>query len=139
MTLTLTRPRLAAAAGVLAALVLAAVLLWPGDDSTEMVGGTASYAITVEPDADPAVGDNAMTVRVRDKDGGPVAADEVVVEPVMPEMGHTEPAVTATGVGAGDYRATGARLSMAGTWEITVTVRRSGTTESAAFPVLVRD
>ncbi|PWW51966.1 FixH family protein [Actinokineospora spheciospongiae] len=127
---------------VVVAVLAGAVLLWrlgSGDGPVELSGGTDSYALRVRFDGPTTVGESAVSIEVADTAGTPVSADEVTVEPVMPEMGHAEPAVSAAAEGVpGRYRATGARLTMAGTWEITVTVRSGGKQEAAVFPIAVR-
>lgn len=75
--------------------------------------------------APPTSGDNLFEVTVR-KDGAPVpdaAVTAVFSMPAMPSMNMPEMRSTATLAPAGDGRYRGAaRLSMAGTWNIRVSV-----------------
>ncbi|OLR92643.1 FixH family protein [Actinokineospora bangkokensis] len=136
-TRALPRTRLLAAVAAAVVVVLLVVWLWPEDEPQELTGGSDTYAVRVVLDGPASVGDNALLVEVTDHAGAPVTADEVTVEPVMPGMGHAEPPATATAEAPGRYRVPAAHLSMAGTWEITVTVRRAGAAESTVLPLRV--
>ena len=75
------------------------------------------------------------TIEVTDAQGDPVDADEVVVTPVMTEMGMTRPALVADELEPGRYRATGELFSMLGEWNLTVRVERAGVDDEATFTV----
>ncbi|WP_018684935.1 FixH family protein [Actinokineospora enzanensis] len=125
-------------AGVAAVLVVGlAVLLWPSSGrGVDLRASAGDYALRLTVD-DPRVGANTVRVEVTDQAGGPVAADEVTVEPVMADMGHALAPVTATPDGPGRYTAAPTDLPMAGLWELTVTVRRDRTSAHAVFTLVV--
>jgi hypothetical protein len=81
-------------------------------------------------------GPREALVEVRDAAGNPVAADEVVLAPVMRQMGMASPEAAAQALAPGRYRATGDFFSMIGEWEIDVRVRAGGAEEVATFKVL---
>jgi len=76
----------------------------------------------------PVTGSNSITVSVKETDGMPIDDATVTGDlfmPVMESMGHT--AVPFKPDGNGRYTGQG-NLSMAGAWQITVTVTRAGQT-----------
>lgn len=90
---------------------------------------SASIDFRTQPDP-PRTGENAFEARVTDASGQPIADAQVAVVfymPAMPSMNM--PAMTAqtrlVHAGNGVYRGTGL-LSMAGRWDVTVTVTRDG-------------
>jgi nitrogen fixation protein FixH len=92
--------------------------------TTTGAGMEIGFRAEAEP---PRVGDNAFEVTVR-KDGAPLAdatVTAVLSMPAMPSMNMPEMHSNATlaTVGEGRYRGIG-QLSMAGTWNVTVTVSR---------------
>lgn len=101
-------------------------------ESTEIEGTTtgAGMQIAFRSETDPPTsGDNTFEVTVN-KDGAPVEDASVTAAftmPAMPSMNMPEMRSSATLEPAGDgrYRGTG-QLSMAGTWNVRVTVRRNG-------------
>lgn len=125
-----------------AALAAVGALVWVwrlggGADPVELRAATATYQVRLSLDG-PRVGPNDVRLEVTDAAGGPVVAEEVTVEPVMPHMGHASPPVTAASEGPGRYRAGGAELPMAGPWELGVTIRAAGGAERAVFDLLVQ-
>jgi YtkA-like protein len=80
-------------------------------------------------------GAREATVEVHDASGAPVTADQVVVAPVMRQMGMAASEATAEQVGPGRYRASGEFFSMVGEWEIDVRVSAGGAEEVATFKV----
>ncbi|WP_326627024.1 FixH family protein [Nonomuraea fuscirosea] len=97
-------------------------------------GPTATYAVHLSVDR-PRTGANTFDIEVEGRKGGTLT--EVGLEPVMPQMGHAYPPVTATPLGAGRFRAAGTVLTMPGMWRITVTVRGANGAEQAVFPLVV--
>lgn len=92
-------------------------------------GDSAEITYRSEPDP-PESGDNMVEVTVKQPDGTPVtdaAVTAVFSMPAMPSMNM--PAMrsdaTLTHSGDGTYRGT-SRLSMGGTWNVTVNVERAG-------------
>ena len=84
-------------------------------------------------------GTRTATIIVRDQAGQPVAADQVVVAPVMREMGMASPELTAQPTGPGRYQAEGELFTMTGEWEVQVRVRVGGSEESTGFKVEVNN
>lgn len=80
------------------------------------------------------VGPNAMDVIVHDKNDHDVMGAEVTVTPWMPEMGHgvmEKPVVTERGGGL--YGVENVSPSMAGPWELRVSVKSGGDQDTAVF------
>jgi nitrogen fixation protein FixH len=113
-------------------VILAAVSCSKTEGPSSVIQGTTTgpgMAIEFRSGAAPASGDNTFEVTVS-KDGAPVTDATVTATfsmPAMPSMNMPEMHSTATLApqGGGRYRGTG-RLSMAGTWNVAVTVSRGG-------------
>ena len=100
---------------------------------TSVAGGTTTGAgmeigVAIEPNP-PIAGDNTIAVTVT-KDGAPVTDATVTTAfsmPAMPSMNMPEMRSSAAlrPVGEGRYRGVG-QLSMAGTWNVRVTVTQDG-------------
>jgi Cu(I)/Ag(I) efflux system membrane fusion protein/cobalt-zinc-cadmium efflux system membrane fusion protein len=96
-------------------------------------GARAAQAVAIDFRTDPdppSHGDNMLIVRVRDKDGAPVTDAEVSVRlymAPMPSMNMPAMRADATLLGgeAGEYHGH-IDISMAGRWDVTVTVARGG-------------
>jgi len=91
-------------------------------------GAGMEITVAIEPNP-PTLGDNTIGVTVK-KDGAPVTDANVTTVfsmPAMPAMNMPEMRSSATlqPAGEGRYRGVG-RLSMAGTWNVRVTVTRNG-------------
>jgi nitrogen fixation protein FixH len=84
------------------------------------------------------VGNRTALIELRDRAGQPVAAESVVVAPVMNDMGMASPEVTAQPDGSGRYRGNNTLISMLGVWELAVRVRAGGAEDVATFRVEVR-
>ena len=80
-------------------------------------------------------GERTATVAVSDLAGQPVAADQVVLAPVMRQMGMASPEVTAQAVAPGRYQAKGEFFSMIGAWEVDVRVSVKGQEEDSSFTI----
>ncbi|WP_167474417.1 FixH family protein [Nocardia arthritidis] len=116
---------------VVAALILAVAALvwslWPSSGGPTVLTSASAQHTVVLTAADLRVGTTAFDLEISDAHGAPATLDQVRVEPVMAMMGHAIGAVTAKPVGPGRFRADGIELTMAGQWQITVTlVDRSG-------------
>lgn len=123
---------------LLAALgaVLAAVGCGGGGE-TALTSRTARYVVRLTLDR-AALGEREALVEIRDGEDRPVTAEEVKIMPVMPEMGHAMPVVTADPEPtAGRYRARGTLFPMTGGWEVDVLVRVAGRSETARFSLEV--
>jgi hypothetical protein len=69
-------------------------------------------------------GNNAWTIQVVDKSGGPVTGASITVKPFMPDHGHGSsiiPQVTA-GADPGSYDISLLNLFMPGIWTVTIVV-----------------
>jgi hypothetical protein len=113
-------------------VTLAAMACTTGSEPQVMQGTTTGAGVEIgfrAEAAPPRVGDNTFEVTVK-KDGAPVVdatVTAVLSMPSMPSMNMPEMRSTAAlaAVGEGRYRGTG-NLSMAGTWNVLVTVSRAG-------------
>jgi hypothetical protein len=80
---------------------------------------------------------NRFTVTVRDyKAGRPVSEARLFLLfdlPARPELG--ESALELRGLGEGIYSAEGTRLSLAGSWTVTVVVETASTSYDAVLPI----
>jgi hypothetical protein len=86
----------------------------------------------------PAKGDNAWTLALTDAGGAAVDGATLTVKTWMPDHGHGSsivPAVAASG--GGKYALTRLNLFMPGIWEITFSIARAGTTETAMFTLCI--
>lgn len=80
-------------------------------------------------------GQRTATVEIADASGQPVSAADVVIAPVMEEMGMAAPEVIAQPLAPGRYQAQGELFSMIGRWRLNVHVRSDGAEEIARFDV----
>jgi hypothetical protein len=88
----------------------------------------AAATLTMESPVPPVTGTNTIIVILKESDGAPIGDAAVSGElfmPVMESMGRTT--VVFHPEGNGRYAGEGA-LSMAGSWQITVTAKRAGQT-----------
>lgn len=84
----------------------------------------------------PVVGNNDMTVEIRDPAGKPVTDAKVVVNYSMPAMPGMPPMNYKTDAAlSGEQYHGRINLSMAGAWNIEVRITRAGKTSSAKFNV----
>jgi hypothetical protein len=126
-----TRRRLPALA-VIVAVVFAGACSQPQPQSLQ--ADTASYHVQLDLDA-ASLGRRTATIEITDARGDPVDADQVVVTPIMAEMGMTRPDLVADEIEPGRYRATGELFSMLGEWTLTVRVEKAGADDEATFTV----
>ena len=110
---------------LVAPLVAVAVVLTPPacDSAGTSAGAAAALIITAELTELPGhVGQNTMTIEVRDLAGDAVAGADVVVVPEMVIHGHgsTEDATVVDG-GAGLYTAFPVTFTMPGPWTVNIT------------------
>ncbi|WP_328617160.1 FixH family protein [Amycolatopsis sp. NBC_00355] len=125
MTTTPTRNRRGLAAGVAVTVAVVAVLvvvLRPGPAGPAVLhAASARYSVTATV-ANPRPGTTSVDVDVTDPAGRPVGGATVRIQPVMPQMGHTGPPITAAPTGGGGYHADGVPLMMAGSWQLLLSV-----------------
>ncbi len=116
--------------------VLALILMGCGARSSTQAVQTARYQVQLTLDGT-GFGERTATIEVRDRAGAPVAAEQVVLAPVMRQMGMASPEVMAQPVAPGRYQAKGEFFSMTGEWEIDVRIQANGIEEVATFKVQV--
>ncbi|MBB5957963.1 hypothetical protein FHS29_004571 [Saccharothrix tamanrassetensis] len=109
----------------------AAFLMWPRDAPERASAGSESYAVELE--VEPRRGPVTATVRVTRHDHAAVDVDEVVIEAVMPSMGHAMPEVVARRR-HDRFEADGELFTMTGLWD--VSLRLDGETATVRIPVV---
>jgi YtkA-like len=122
-------------AGVVALLAggLMVIPSWLGAAGrTTMTAYTTGYTVRLSIDR-PREGPNTFDFEITARGGAPADLDEVSLQPVMPQMGHAYPPVTAVRTAPGHYRAKDIVLAMPGYWRINVTLRRADDTQRTAF------
>ncbi|MGZ3417965.1 MAG: FixH family protein [Polyangiales bacterium] len=88
--------------------------------------------------APPSKGDNAWNLALSDAGGAPVSGATITVKTWMPDHGHGSSIVPAVAdSGGGKYALTRLNLFMPGIWEITFTIARGDTTETAMFTLCI--
>lgn len=103
----------------------------------EVTKKAGEYDVVVKIDKNPpVVGDNNVTVEVKDASGKYVADAKVKVEYSMPAMPGMPPMnyKTDAEVKGNEYKAK-MNLSMAGSWNVTVKITKGGKTSSIKFNV----
>lgn len=95
------------------------------------------YEVEVTIDRNPpVVGDNAVSIEIKDKAGQSVKDGKVVVDYSMPAMPGMPPMnYKADAVLKGDVFAATMNLSMAGPWNIVVKITRDGKTSNMRFTI----
>jgi hypothetical protein len=125
VTTTPTRSRRGLAVAVGVPVAVAAVLvavLWPSPAGPAALHAASTHYAVTATVRNPRPGTTSVDIDVADPGGRPVAGAAVRVQPVMPQMGHAGPPVTAVPTGGGGYRADGVPLMMAGSWQLLVSV-----------------
>ncbi len=97
------------------------------------------YNVTITLDKSPSVGQNDVTVNIKDAQGKDVTDANVVVEYTMPPMPGMAPMNYKTKAvqKGGSYQAS-LNLSMAGPWTINAKITRGGKTQSAKINIDAR-
>lgn len=116
--------------------VLAIILSACGGNGITQTSQTQRYQLQLTLDG-LGFGQRTATIAVRDSGGQPVAADQVVIAPVMQQMGMAAPEIVAQPVAPGRYQAQGEFFSMLGQWEVDVRVSAGGAEDVARFVVQV--
>lgn len=124
-------------ATVLAVLLLGGIALAKGYEVAKKAG---PYDVKITIDRNPPiVGDNAITVDIKDASGKYVTDAKVRVEYSMPPMPGMPPMNYKTNAELKGESYTGTmNLSMAGPWNIAVKISRGGKTSSAKFTIDAR-
>jgi hypothetical protein len=116
--------------------ILAAILSACGGSGITQTSQTQRYQLQLTLDG-LGFGQRTATIEVRDSGGQPVAADQVVLAPVMQLMGMASPEIVAQSVAPGRYQAQGEFFSMLGQWEVDVRVSAGGAEDVGRFIVQV--
>lgn len=127
------RLRPTAVAPALVALLVAATLWWlvhPAGAAAVQQAGTDRHVVRVITHR----GDDVWLVEVDDRAGRPASLRALVLEPVMPQMGHALEPVAAEESAPGRYRAR-VLLPMSGPWQVTVRLRDDLGDEQVVVPV----
>ncbi len=125
------RPRTALVASALVVAALLGWLVWPRPPGLRVEqAGTDRHVVRL------ATGDERWRIEVDDRTGAPAAVEEVVVEPVMVDMGHAAEPVTARADRPGRFDLPAPALPMDGQWQVTVRFHDPGGEESAVLPLL---
>lgn len=136
MTTTPVRSRrgLAVTVAVVVAVVavLVAVLRPSPPRPAVLHAASTHYAVTATV-RNPRPGTTSVDVDLTDPAGRPAGGATVRIQPVMPQMGHAGPPITAVPSGGGGYRADSVPLMMAGSWELLLSAGADRFTLS--FPV----
>ncbi len=114
-------------------ILFVAVLAYAGSYEVRKKAGEYDVVVTIDKNP-PVVGDNNMTVAVKDASGKDVTDAKVKVDysmPAMPGMPAMNYKTDATLKGS-EYKAT-MNLSMSGPWNIAVKISRGGKTASMKF------
>lgn len=118
-------------------MVLVVALLAACGSNAEQTAQTARYTVALRLDGS-GTNEQVAVITVTDGNGQPAAVDEVVLAPVMRDMGMASPEVVATPDGAGRYLARGTFFSMTGAWELDVRLVAAGVEERVSFAVPVQ-
>jgi hypothetical protein len=130
------RPLALSPARLLIIIVCLLALAACGGSGITQTTQTTSYQVKLSLDGT-SFGEHMATIEVSDRSGQPVAADQVVLAPVMESMGMAAPEQVAQSVGPGRYQVQGEFFSMIGEWEVDVRVSTGGKEEVARFKVPV--
>src|ERR671932_621817 len=106
--------RLAIAQFLILLLITLAACGGPG--GITQTSRTEHYAVQLHLDG-VGFGERTATIEVRDTSGNPVTADQVMLAPVMRQMGMASPEAIAQPVAPGRYEAKGEFFSMIGEWD----------------------
>ena len=103
----------------------------------EVVKKAGEYNVTVKIDKNPpVVGDNNVTIGIRDGSGKNVSDAKVLVEYSMPAMpGMPAMNYKTDAAASGSEYAAKMSLSMSGSWNIAVKITRAGRTSTMKFTV----
>lgn len=118
------------------ALVMVAGVAYAKEEYKKKAG---EYNVTITLEKSPSVGQNDITINIKDDKGKDVTDANVLVEytmPPMPGMGPMNYKTKADSKG-GSYQAR-LNLSMAGSWTINVKITKSGKTQSAKINIDAR-
>jgi hypothetical protein len=112
-------------------LLLLALAACAGSGITQSAQ-TERYIIEMTLDS-ASFGERTATIAVTDRAGEPAVVDQVVLAPVMEQMGMASPELTAQPSAPGRYQAKGEFFSMLGEWQVDVRVSAGGKDDTARF------
>ena len=118
------------------AVLLAFTLAACSDSGAVQTGKTEHYTIQLGLDGT-GFGERVATVQILDAAGQPASVEQIVIAPVMEQMGMAAPEVAAQPLSSGYYQAKGEFFSMIGEWTVKVRVSASGNEEVATFKIQV--
>ena len=116
------------------AATLLVTLAGCGRSGITQTSDTAHYRVHLTLDGT-GFGERTVAITIDSTAGQPVVADQVVLTPVMREMGMMAPELSAQPVAPGRYEAKGQLFVMTGAWEVDVRVSAGGVDEVATFNV----
>ena len=117
-------------------IIIVLFILLAGCDGSGVTQTSQTEHYTVQLNLDgTGFGQRTATITVNDVAGQPVVADQVVISPVMEQMGMLAPEATAQATEPGRYQAKGEFFSMIGEWQLNVRVSVGGKEEIARFVV----
>jgi hypothetical protein len=117
-------------------VALPVILAGCGGSGLTQTSETAHYKVQLTLDGT-GFGERTVAIAIDSTAGQPVVADQVVLAPVMREMGMMAPEISAYPVAPGRYEAKGQLFVMTGAWEVDVRVSAAGADEVATFKVEV--
>jgi hypothetical protein len=112
--------------------LLLVVLVACGSSTIVQTTQTESYKVQMTLDR-AALGDRTIMFEINDLGGSPISDAEVIVAPVMRDMGMASPEMSATMVAPGRYEVKGRPFSMLGIWEFDVRIDVNGNEQVATF------
>jgi hypothetical protein len=115
--------------GLIGATTIAAAQTAPAPKGAAVKPASPAITLTTKP-SPPKTGDNDFTVTVKDSKGQPISGADVSVTFVMPAMPMMKMAemrneVKLKPAAAGTYQGKG-QVMMAGTWNVTISVKQAG-------------
>jgi len=118
----------------LLAIVILLALAACGGSGITQTSQTQHYRVQLTLDGT-GFDERTATVAVSDLTGQPVTADQVLLAPVMRQMGMASPEATAQAIAPGRYQAKGEFFSMIGAWEVDVRITVKGQEEVSSFTI----
>jgi hypothetical protein len=95
---------------------------------------TARFQVTMTIDATK-MGTRTIDLTITDRSGNPATVDQVLVAPVMREMGMASPEMVATSLGGGRYTLRGEPFSMIGIWQLDLLISADGQEDATTFTI----
>lgn len=118
--------------GWLSAILVAFTLAACGDSGAVQTAKTDHYTIQLGLNGT-GFGERVATIQILDEAGQPASVEQIVIVPVMEQMGMASPEVAAQPLSSGYYQAKGEFFPMIGEWTVRVRVSAGGNEEVATF------